>query len=81
MIVRWLVLGTLLCFSIFVSCGGTDKPTNGGEDISGFIINGAKIGALYATCCTPIKEPLYQEIFKQLGTTHRNLWQIMGINH
>ncbi|MTI32653.1 hypothetical protein [Xanthovirga aplysinae] len=42
---------------------------------------GSKMGALYATCCTPIKAPLYQGIFKELGIAHRRMWEIMGVSH
>ena len=34
---------------------------------------GGKIGVLYATCCTEIREPLYQHIFRKLQQAQRDL--------
>lgn len=42
---------------------------------------GERIGYLYATCCTPIREPHYQSIFKQLNIVHSNMWAILGHSH
>ncbi len=34
---------------------------------------GGKIGVLYATCCTEIREPMYQDIFRKLQQAQRDL--------
>ncbi|MFV1982916.1 MAG: hypothetical protein ACC657_05185, partial [Thiohalomonadales bacterium] len=39
-------------------------------------ILGSKIGYLNATCCTASREPLYQDLFKELGTVHTNMWEL-----
>ncbi|MCF6288159.1 MAG: hypothetical protein L3J53_02845 [Proteobacteria bacterium] len=42
---------------------------------------GSMIGYLYATCCTDIREPLYQKMYKQMNSAHGNLWRHMGHSH
>ena len=34
---------------------------------------GSKIGFLYALCCTPTRELLYQSIFKELTVVNGNM--------
>ncbi len=34
---------------------------------------GSQIGNLYVTCCTEVREPLYQRILKQLNLAHSSL--------
>jgi len=48
------------------------------EDISVF---GGKIGKLFATCCTDIREPLYKEIYEKLQNAHRGVWKLKGHDH
>jgi len=40
------------------------------EDIEDF---SGKIGVLYATCCTEIRDPMYQNIFRKLQQAQRDL--------
>jgi len=42
---------------------------------------GKQLGFLYATCCTLIKEPLYQHIFKNMMSVHVKLWGTLGHSH
>lgn len=42
---------------------------------------GSQVGFLYTTCCTAEREPLYQDVFKQLNPTHEKLWEVIGVNH
>lgn len=42
---------------------------------------GGVIGDLHVSCCTDIREPLFQQIFKQLNMTHSNLMSAMGFSH
>lgn len=41
--------------------------------IEGIEAFGGKIGVLYATCCTEIREPMYQHIFQKLQQAQRDL--------
>jgi len=49
--------------------GRINDCTKGIEDFGG------KIGVLYATCCTEIREPMYQDIFRKLQQAQRDLWR------
>jgi len=42
---------------------------------------GSQIGKLYVTCCTEKREPLYQQLLKQLNGIHTNIHKIMGTAH
>jgi len=42
---------------------------------------GGEIGYLYATCCTQIRKPLYQKMFKEMNNAHTKLWQCIGHSH
>lgn len=42
---------------------------------------GAKLGFLYATCCTPEREAHYQTIFRELGAAHMNMLRVLGSGH
>ncbi|WP_025663193.1 hypothetical protein [Aquimarina megaterium] len=42
---------------------------------------GSLIGKLYVSCCTEKREPLYQELFKQLNEIHTNVHRIQGTAH
>jgi hypothetical protein len=42
---------------------------------------GAKVGFLYATCCTEVREPLYQRMFKEMNKAHSALWVVLGHGH
>jgi len=42
---------------------------------------GTKLGYLYATCCTPTREVMYQDMFRKLGTVHMAMWQLLGHSH
>lgn len=42
---------------------------------------GGKIGVLYATCCTAIREPLYRQIYHKLQQAHNGLWKLRGFSH
>jgi len=42
---------------------------------------GSMIGFLYATCCTETREPLYQQMYKEMNIAHTKLWQYMGHSH
>ena len=42
---------------------------------------GGNVGVLYATCCTPVREPLYQNIYTELNKAHTALWQVLGHGH
>jgi hypothetical protein len=42
---------------------------------------GGKVGFLYATCCTDVREPLYQRLFKEMNRAHSSLWKILGHSH
>ena len=42
---------------------------------------GSKIGFLYATCCTPTREPMYQSIFTNLILVHGNMYGVLGHSH
>lgn len=42
---------------------------------------GSQIGKLYVTCCTEKREPLYQELFKQLNEIHTNIHRVLGTAH
>lgn len=48
------------------------------EQISQF---GAAIGALYVSCCTDTREPLYQHILKQLNRVNNSLNTMLGLTH
>jgi len=47
-------------------------------DIGSF---GSMIGFLFATCCTETREPLYQQMYKEMNNAHTKLWQYMGHSH
>jgi len=42
---------------------------------------GKQLGFLYATCCTLIKEPMYQHIFRNMMSVHVKLWETLGHSH
>jgi hypothetical protein len=42
---------------------------------------GARVGFLYATCCTDVREPLYQRLFKEMNRAHGLLWMVQGHSH
>jgi len=42
---------------------------------------GSRIGKLYVTCCTETREPLYQQILKELNEAHGNVGRILGQSH
>lgn len=42
---------------------------------------GSQIGKLYVSCCTEKREPLYQQLFKQLSEVHTNVHIILGTAH
>ena len=42
---------------------------------------GSLIGFLYATCCTDTREPIYQDMYKEMNNAHGKLWQYMGHSH
>ncbi|MCF4098970.1 hypothetical protein [Maritalea mediterranea] len=37
---------------------------------------GGKLGVLYATCCTPTREPIYAAMFKSLSKIHLRLLKL-----
>lgn len=41
---------------------------------------GSRIGRLYVTCCTEAREPLYQQLLKQLNEAHGNVESMLK-NH
>lgn len=47
------------------------------EDVAAFIKQvekvGSSLGTLYATCCTPTREPIYSAMFKSLAKIHLRL--------
>jgi len=42
---------------------------------------GSMTGFLFATCCTETREPLYQQMYKEMNIAHTKLWQYMGHSH
>ena len=42
---------------------------------------GSHIGKLYVSCCTEKREPLYQQLLRQLNEVHSNIYKIMGLGH
>lgn len=42
---------------------------------------GSVIGDLHVSCCTEIREPLFQKILKQLNVVHSNMMGAMGFSH
>jgi len=42
---------------------------------------GSQIGKLYVSCCTEKREPLYQQLLKQLNEVHTNVHRVMGTAH
>ncbi|TDQ66842.1 hypothetical protein ATL17_0847 [Maritalea mobilis] len=50
------------------------------DDAAAFIVQleavGAKLGTLYATCCTPTREPIYAAMFKALSKIHLRLLRL-----
>ncbi len=58
-----------------------NNKQNAHKCIEGIGFFGSKIGFLYATCCTPTREPMYQSIFANLGVAHRNIWGVLGHSH
>lgn len=42
---------------------------------------GANVGKLYATCCTPVRKPLYEEFYVKLHEAHLALNGALGIGH
>ncbi len=38
---------------------------------------GSRIGRLYVTCCTETREPLYQQLLKQLNEAHGNVGRML----
>ena len=42
---------------------------------------GANIGKLYATCCTPVRKPLYERFYGTLHKAHLSLNGALGIGH
>lgn len=56
----------------------TKNIHNSIADIGDF---GSMIGFLFATCCTEIREPLYQKMYRQMNSAHTKLWQYMGHSH
>lgn len=73
--------------STFIGLDNINKLIQGisKDSLSGVIEEvehcGSQIGKLYVSCCTEKKEPLYQELFKQLNEVHSNIYKIMGISH
>lgn len=50
------------------------------DDAADFIAQiekvGSKLGILYATCCTPTREPIYAAMFKSLSKIHLRLLRL-----
>ncbi|AVX03911.1 hypothetical protein MXMO3_01381 [Maritalea myrionectae] len=50
------------------------------DDAAAFTVQleavGAKLGVLYATCCTPTREPIYGAMFKSLSKIHLRLLRL-----
>ena len=50
------------------------------EDAAAFIEQvekvGSALGSLYATCCTPTREPIYATMFKSLSKIHLRLLKL-----
>ena len=42
---------------------------------------GGQIGKLYVSCCTVKREPLYQQLLKNLNDIHTNVHRVMGTSH
>ena len=42
---------------------------------------GSVIGDLHVSCCTDSREPLFQQILKQLNMAHGNVMSAMGFSH
>ena len=42
---------------------------------------GGQIGKLYVSCCTEKREPLYQQLLKQLNEVHTNVHRVLGRAH
>lgn len=42
---------------------------------------GAALGILYATCCTPTREPIYAAMFSALSRAHLRVLRIKGGGH
>ncbi len=42
---------------------------------------GSSIGALYVSCCSPIREKIYQQILSELNGLFLLSWQIKGHSH
>lgn len=55
----------------------------GADDAAAFIAQiekvGSKLGTLYATCCTPTREPIYAAMFKSLSKIHLRLLKLQQI--
>ncbi|NRB40182.1 MAG: hypothetical protein HRU20_17240 [Pseudomonadales bacterium] len=72
----------LLLNEVIVAIKETDgqrhKAQKGIKAIGDFA---SKLGFLYATCCTSIREPLYQSIFKDLLSVHSDLSKVLGHSH
>ena len=58
-----------------------NNKQNVNKCIEGIGYFGSKIGFLYATCCTPTREPMYQSIFTNLMVAHGNMWSVLGHSH
>ena len=57
-----------------------DGPTVA-ESISEVGTLGGNVGKLYATYCTPIRKPLYEEFYVKLHEAHLALNGALGIGH
>jgi len=44
-------------------------------------LSGSQIGKLYVSCCTEKREPLYQQLLKQLNQVHTNVHRAIGTAH
>tara|TARA_R110000868_G_scaffold97027_3_gene266965 strand:+ start:506 stop:847 length:342 start_codon:yes stop_codon:yes gene_type:complete len=42
---------------------------------------GSQIGKLYVSCCTEKREPLYQQLLKELNEVHNNVHRVKGTAH
>lgn len=61
-----------------LSYSNTENVHNSIANIGSF---GSMIGFLFATCCTETREPLYQQMYKEMNSAHTKLWQYMGHSH
>ena len=68
-----------LVMNAIESIGKNDDAAQ--QCIDGIARFGSKVGLLYATCCTMVKEPLYQLLFKQMNRAHGSLWMTLNKNH